>query len=103
MAELCPVRREPGSYVIYPLCDITVAVFTCLRLSGQVNAVAMKKTKLLTGVALAWALTGICSAQTTTTTSSTSTATGGSTAPYTEGPVWDVTMVRTKYGMDDDY
>ena len=24
-------------------------------------------------------------------------------APYTEGPVWQITMVRTKPGMDDDY
>ena len=26
-----------------------------------------------------------------------------SDAPYTEGPVWDITMVKTKYGMTDDY
>ena len=26
-----------------------------------------------------------------------------SDAPYTEGPVWQVTMVKTKYGMTDDY
>jgi len=26
-----------------------------------------------------------------------------SDAPYTEGPVWAVTMVKTKPGMDDDY
>src|SRR5205807_8140439 len=24
-------------------------------------------------------------------------------APYTEGAVWELTMVRTKAGMDDDY
>ena len=35
----------------------------------------------------AWA--GICPAQ--------------SDAPYTEGPVWQLTMVKTKYGMGDDY
>jgi hypothetical protein len=28
---------------------------------------------------------------------------GGSTAPYTEGSVWQITMVRTKAGMTDDY
>jgi hypothetical protein len=61
----------------------------------------MKKTHLLLGITLAWALTSICSAQTTTTSSSTATA--GSTAPYTEGPVWTITMVKTKPGMDDDY
>ena len=32
---------------------------------------------------------GLCSAQ--------------SDAPYTEGPVWQITMVKTKYGMSDDY
>jgi len=28
---------------------------------------------------------------------------GSSMAPYTEGPVWNITMVRTKAGMTDDY
>ena len=36
---------------------------------------------------ITWA--GFCSAQ--------------SDAPYTEGPVWQVTMVKTKPGMSDDY
>ena len=36
---------------------------------------------------IAW--TGLCSAQ--------------SDAPYTEGPVWQITMVKTKRGMGDDY
>ena len=27
----------------------------------------------------------------------------GSGAPYTEGPVWDITLVKTKPGMGDDY
>jgi hypothetical protein len=26
-----------------------------------------------------------------------------SDAPYTEGPVWTITMVKTKHGMTDDY
>lgn len=26
-----------------------------------------------------------------------------SNAPYTEGPVWDITLVRTKHGMADAY
>jgi hypothetical protein len=26
-----------------------------------------------------------------------------SDAPYTEGPVWQLTMVKAKYGMGDDY
>jgi hypothetical protein len=28
---------------------------------------------------------------------------GSSGAPYTEGPVWDITLVKTKAGMGDDY
>src|SRR5438874_12952791 len=32
-----------------------------------------------------------------------SSSSGSSGAPYTEGPVWDITMVKTKPGMDDDY
>src|SRR5216683_2250890 len=50
----------------------------------------MKKSVILatcTGLFAAWA--GICSAQ--------------SDAPYTEGPVWAITMVKTKPGMGDDY
>jgi hypothetical protein len=35
--------------------------------------------------------------------SSTSLCFAQSDAPYTEGPVWTITMVRTKPGMDDDY
>jgi hypothetical protein len=35
----------------------------------------------------AW--TGLCRAQ--------------SDAPYNEGPIWQITMVKTKYGMSDDY
>jgi hypothetical protein len=44
---------------------------------------------LAAGAALFTAWTGLCRAQ--------------SDAPYTEGPVWQVTMVKTKYGMSDDY
>ena len=48
--------------------------------------------KYLVAVAIAGLLTGwtgLCHAQ--------------SDAPYTEGTVWDVTMVKTKPGMDDQY
>jgi hypothetical protein len=61
----------------------------------------MKNKILLIGTTLAWAFASICSAQTTA--SSSATAAGGSTAPYTEGSVWQITMVRTKPGMTDDY
>jgi hypothetical protein len=52
----------------------------------------MKITKRLQIVAVAAISLGIaslCSAQ--------------SDAPYTEGPVWTVTMVKTKTGMTDEY
>ena len=44
---------------------------------------------LAVAAALFSAFTNLCSAQ--------------SDAPYTEGPVWQITMVRAKYGMGDDY
>jgi hypothetical protein len=40
------------------------------------------------------------SSPTVSSTASTKSATG---APYTEGPVWTLTMVKTKAGLDDDY
>jgi hypothetical protein len=52
----------------------------------------MKLTKTVQIVALAALSLGVaslCSAQ--------------SDAPYTEGPVWNVTMVKTKTGMTDEY
>ncbi len=50
----------------------------------------MKKYIIFTAsVALFTAWTGLCSAQ--------------SDAPYTEGSVWNITMVKTKPGMDDQY
>jgi hypothetical protein len=50
----------------------------------------MNKPLILTvAIALSAALTGLCRAQ--------------SDAPYTEGPVWTVTMVKAKYGMGDEY
>jgi len=50
----------------------------------------MKKYLMVAlNVALFITWSGICSAQ--------------SDAPYTEGPVWALTMVKTKSGMTDDY
>ena len=50
----------------------------------------MKKYLILAvSAALFTAWTGLCSAQ--------------SDAPYTEGSVWNVTMVKTKPGLDDQY
>jgi hypothetical protein len=66
----------------------------------------MMNTKLLAIAALFFSMAGLCRAQTSsppaTTTSSTSTM-RSSMAPYTEGPVWVLTMVKTKAGMTDDY
>jgi hypothetical protein len=52
---------------------------------------------------------GLCLAQssspasTSSSTSTTATSSGSTTAPYTEGTVWQITMVHTKPGMDDEY
>src|SRR5215468_5610285 len=50
----------------------------------------MNKFLILTvSVAVSTAFTGFCLAQ--------------SDAPYTEGPVWTITMVKAKAGMSDEY
>ncbi|HCX30033.1 MAG TPA: hypothetical protein DHU55_09740 [Blastocatellia bacterium] len=58
-------------------------------------------------VAVAVGAVSVCSAQSTSPTvhmnMATSTTTTQSNAPYTEGPVWQITMVKTKPGMSDDY
>ena len=48
-----------------------------------------KKIQLAVIAAFAFSVAGLCFAQ--------------SDAPYTEGPVWQITMVKTKPGMADDY
>ena len=46
----------------------------------------------------------VCSAQSSASAATTTTSsTGQNTAPYTEGGVWQITMVKTKAGMSDDY
>lgn len=76
--------------------------------------ITMKKLNIVAFAALSLGITGLCSAQsspsprtspaTATSASTTSTTTAsGSTAPYTEGSVWEITMVRAKAGMADDY
>src|SRR4029434_8591009 len=59
------------------------------------------KTKITIAV-VSLGIAGVCSAQTTSPTNTDRTA-GGSNAPYTEGPVWVLTMVKTKSGLGDDY
>ena len=48
-----------------------------------------KSLILITSIAVSIAFSGLCRAQ--------------SDAPYTEGPVWTITMVKSKYGMTDEY
>jgi hypothetical protein len=48
-----------------------------------------KKLQIVMLAVLSLGITTLCSAQ--------------SDAPYTEGPVWTVTMVKTKTGMTDEY
>ena len=57
----------------------------------------MNKIYLITIVTMSLGFATLCPAQTSPSSS------GGSNAPYTEGPVWDITLVRTKPGMTDDY
>src|SRR5205807_8059742 len=80
--------------------------------------------KLIAVAAVLLSATGLCFAQTssptrsssasspapsttssssTTSTTSTSSTTTSIGAPYTEGTVWAITMVKTKPGMGDDY
>ena len=55
-------------------------------------------------------LTGICFAQSspssatsTTTTTATAKSSAGTAAPYNEGGVWVLSMIKTKAGLDDEY
>ena len=61
-------------------------------------------TRLLTITALLIGGSALGRAQSSSPSSSVSTATSASsTAPYTEGTVWEITMVHVKPGMADDY
>ena len=64
----------------------------------------MKKQTLVI-IAFTCGLSGLCLAQSSPTTATTTTTkpAGGSTAPYVEGPVWSLTMVKTKTGLSDEY
>jgi|SRR5581483_9592441 len=59
------------------------------------------KIQALAIVALVWGLAGICPGQSSPST--TTPKTGGSNAPYNEGPVWVLSMIKTKAGLDDEY
>src|SRR5438128_9162490 len=65
------------------------------------NTCQAERMKRITAIlSLTLVLGGLCAAQTT---SPTAKGTGGSSAPYTEGPVWVVTMIKTKAGLSDEY
>ena len=64
--------------------------------------------KLIVAAAILFSGSGLCLAQSSSpananSSTTTTTTSGSSTAPYTEGTVWQITMVRTKPGMGDDY
>ena len=66
---------------------------------------ATMKTRILATIALACSLSAFCFAQNSPTASSaTATSkTGGSTAPYNEGGVWTLSLIKTKPGLEDEY
>jgi hypothetical protein len=63
------------------------------------------KTKFFLIAALTLGVVSVCFAQTTTSPTSPTSATvsKGSSAPYNEGPVWTLTMIKTKTGLSDEY
>jgi len=63
------------------------------------------KTKFSLIAALTLGVVSVCFAQTTTSPTSPTSATvsKGSSAPYNEGPVWTLTMIKTKTGLSDEY
>ena len=62
------------------------------------------RTRILAIIALTCGVSGICFAQSSPAAATATTKTsGGSSAPYNEGPVWTLTMIKTKTGLDDDY
>ena len=58
------------------------------------------KTRLILAIAVAWPLATIVLAQESSPAAS---KISGSSAPYNEGPVWALTMIKTKTGLADEY
>jgi hypothetical protein len=69
--------------------DLTLRQSWTTKNSEQKKTNMNKFLILIVSVAVSTALTGLCLAQ--------------SDAPYTEGPVWTITMVKAKAGMTDEY
>jgi hypothetical protein len=57
----------------------------------------MMKTEVLAVTTIALSVAVVCSAQPD------AAITKGSSAPYNEGPVWTLTMIKTKTGLADEY
>ena len=57
----------------------------------------MIKAKFFAIAALSFSLVFVCFAQPNATNEK------GSNAPYNEGPVWTLTMIKTKTGLADEY
>jgi hypothetical protein len=75
----------------------TVGEILLASLARPNQCALMIKAKLFAITTLTFSLAVICLAQPN--------ATGpkGSNAPYNEGPVWTLTMIRTKTGLGDEY
>jgi hypothetical protein len=67
--------------------------------------ITTKKLNIVIVAALSLGVAASCFAQATPAPASMSTSTTGrgSNAPYTEGPVWVLTTIKTKAGLGDDY
>lgn len=62
------------------------------------------KIRILTIVALSCVLTAVCLGQSSPAAAAPTTKTSGvGSAPYNEGPVWTVSMIKTKTGLTDEY
>jgi hypothetical protein len=71
------------------------------RLLGACGSIfALMNTKIIGIILFSIMTAGICAAQTTPSATKGSSDSG---APYTEGSVWALTMIKTKTGLDDDY
>lgn len=58
------------------------------------------KTRLILAIVIGWTLATVVLAQESSPAAAKS---AGSTAPYNEGPVWALTMIKTKTGLADEY
>jgi hypothetical protein len=61
------------------------------------------KIRILSIVALTCGLSALCFGQSSPAAATTTKSTGGNTAPYTEGSVWTLSMIKTKTGLSDEY